>query len=88
MQQKPVFTSGTVKVYIADNETAMGEFTADYITAVLKEQYKQHKIPVLWLMAAPSGFAFYRALIQHAQKDQPLRNILRETHFFQFDDYQ
>jgi len=87
MQQKHIIYSGPVKVNIVKDESVMGGITADYIIEVIKEKYIQNKIIVLWLMAAPSGFPFYRALIKKAKEDRFLRDILKQVHFFQFDDY-
>jgi len=39
------------------------------------------------VMAAPSAFAFYTAYIERARTDATLRDALRKTDFFQFDDY-
>jgi 6-phosphogluconolactonase/glucosamine-6-phosphate isomerase/deaminase len=65
----------------------MGARTADFIADSLVEQSKKGKQTVLWLMAAPSGFAFYDAFINRARIDEALCDTLRNTHFFQFDDY-
>ena len=41
----------------------------------------------LMIMAAPSAFAFYRAYVGLAQASHHLQHAIRNTHFFQFDDY-
>lgn len=39
------------------------------------------------MMAAPSGYGFYRAYTALASEWPPLADALQRTHFFQFDDY-
>jgi len=87
MQKEHIIYSSTVKVNIVKNESLMGKMTVDYIIKVIKEKYVQDKVIVLWLMAAPSGFPFYQALIERVERDRFLREIIKKTHFFQFDDY-
>lgn len=87
MQKENIIYSGTVKVNIVKNESLMGKMTVDHITKVIKEKYVQGKVIVLWLMAAPSGFPFYQALVERVKEERFLREIIRRTHFFQFDDY-
>ena len=87
MQKEHIIDSGTVKVNIVKNESLMGKMTVDHITKVIKEKYVRDKVMVLWLMAAPSGFPFYQALIERVERDEFLREIIKKTHFFQFDDY-
>jgi len=87
MQKENIIYSGTVKVNIVKNESLMGKMTVDHITKVIKEKYVQDKAIVLWLMAAPSGFPFYQALVERVKEERFLREIIRRTHFFQFDDY-
>jgi len=80
------FTCGAVRVHATNDEAEMGQRTAAAIAADLKERAASGPT-VLWLMAAPSAFAFCRSLIRLAEQDEPLRAVLRATHFFQFDDY-
>jgi len=87
MQKEHIIYSGKVKVNIVKNESLMGKMTVDNIIKVIKEKYVQDKVIVLWLMAAPSGFPFYQALIERVERDRFLREIIKKTHFFQFDDY-
>jgi len=87
MQKEHIIYSGKVKVNIVKNESLMGKMTVDHIIKVIKEKYVQDKVIVLWLMAAPSGFPFYQALIERVERDSFLREIIKKTHFFQFDDY-
>lgn len=81
------FLSGKVKVHVVADEATLGQRTAAEVVAELKAQRAAAKTPVLWLMAAPSAFSFYQALIRQAGADAQLQSILRETHIFQFDDY-
>ena len=80
-------TAGKVKIYVEPDEASMGKRTADMVAAELKKAAAAKKTPVLWLMAAPSGFAFYKAFVELCGKDADLRSLLAKTHFFQFDDY-
>lgn len=80
-------TCGSVTVSVTRDEAVMGRLTAEYFVRRLKTQ-RDAGVPVaLWLMAAPSAFAFYRELIRFAESDETLRRILREADYFQFDDY-
>jgi 6-phosphogluconolactonase/glucosamine-6-phosphate isomerase/deaminase len=87
MKEGHIIYCGPVKINIVKDNSLMGKMTVDHITEVIKEKYLQNKIIVLWLMAAPSGFPFYQALIEKVKRDRFLRKIIKETHFFQFDDY-
>lgn len=82
MQKEHIIYSGTVKVNIVKNESLMGKMTVDHITEVIKEKYVQDKVIVLWLMATPSGFPFYQALIERVERDRFLREIIKKIHFF------
>ncbi len=81
------FKCGAVDVVVAPDEAAMGLLTAEHIAQTLKAKKSAGTSVALWLMAAPSAFPFYKELTAAASRDADLRNILRETHFFQFDDY-
>ena len=74
-------------VAVFPDERGMGEATATHIVSLLKKVDFENRIPVLWLMAAPSAFPFYRAFVEIAKNDPKLQSILKRTHFFQFDDY-
>jgi 6-phosphogluconolactonase/glucosamine-6-phosphate isomerase/deaminase len=83
----PELICGAVALYVSANETQMGQRTAAAIAAELKEQAAAGRTPVLWLMAAPSAFPFYQSITALAAADETLREVLRTTHYFQFDDY-
>ena len=87
MQKTEVFQCGGVRIEVAPDEATMGRLTAEHIIGVMKAKRTEGVPVALWLMAAPSAFAFYKELITTAERDDTLRDILRETHFFQFDDY-
>ena len=55
--------AGTVQVWIAPDESIMGTFSAEQVATQLKQATSAGKDTALWLMAAPSGFAFYKAFI-------------------------
>ena len=80
------FSRGRLRIHIVSDEAAMGEVTADAVASELKDRVGSGAV-VLWLMAAPSAFPFYRAIIAKASADPVLQAALREAHFFQFDDY-
>lgn len=87
MKEKYNIYSGSVKINIVKNKLLMGKMTVDYIAKVIKEKYIQGKMIVLWLMAAPSAFPFYKALIEKTKEDKFLQEVIKKTYFFQFDDY-
>jgi len=81
------FACGPVTVTVTRDEAAMGRLTAQHIIQRLRQQAAAGRPLVLWLMAAPSAFAFYHQLIRAAEGDPSLQELLRGTDFFQFDDY-
>lgn len=78
---------GLATVHVTRDEATMGRRTAELFAQRLWEKRDAGVPVVLWLMAAPSAFSFYGQLIQLAAADDQLRRILRETEYFQFDDY-
>lgn len=81
------FTVGEAVIRVVADERVMGEDSARLAADLLKQAVAGGKRPVMWMMAAPSGFAFYSAFVELAAHDDELQAILRETQFFQFDDY-
>jgi 6-phosphogluconolactonase/glucosamine-6-phosphate isomerase/deaminase len=79
--------AGKVKIIIEKDEAAMGLTSAALMAAALKEAVRAGKKTVLWLMAAPSGFAFYKAFTGLCRGDAELAGVMGKTQFFQFDDY-
>jgi glucosamine-6-phosphate deaminase len=79
--------AGKVKILIEKDESAMGQISAELMAKTLKDAARAGKKTVLWLMAAPSGFAFYRAFTGLCKSDGELAGLMRETLFYQFDDY-
>jgi glucosamine-6-phosphate deaminase len=65
----------------------MGQISAELMAKALKDASRAGKKTVLWLMAAPSGFAFYRAFTRLCKSDEELAEVIRKTLFYQFDDY-
>jgi 6-phosphogluconolactonase/glucosamine-6-phosphate isomerase/deaminase len=78
---------GDVLVTISETEEEMGSRAADQVVEELLYAVAEEKEPVLWLMAAPSGFAFYDALVAKAEKEAPVRHLLQGVPIYQFDDY-
>jgi len=72
---------------VTKNDVEMGLEAAKYAISRLKSEREKNRKCVMWMMAAPSGFTFYSAFIQLAKDDEQLREIIKETSFFQFDDY-
>jgi len=81
------FKRKNVSVSILETADQMGWFTARQISKQLKSAFQDGRIPVLWLMAAPSAFPFYKAFLGLLKEDGQLRKAVCETQFFQFDDY-
>lgn len=79
--------AGKVDVFIEKGEAAMGERTAAMAAQEILDAAAAGKRTALWLMAAPSGFAFYKAFIEQCRQNSDLAAVIRKTHFFQFDDY-
>jgi 6-phosphogluconolactonase/glucosamine-6-phosphate isomerase/deaminase len=79
--------AGKVKILIEKNESAMGQVSARLMAQALKDAANAGKKTVLWLMAAPSAFSFYRAFTELCKSDEDLAAVIRETLFYQFDDY-
>lgn len=78
---------GDVLVTISETEEEMGSRAADKVVEELLYAVAEEKRPVLWLMAAPSGFAFYDSLLQKAEQEAPVRHLLEGIPVYQFDDY-
>ena len=78
---------GDVLVTISETEEEMGSRAADQVVEELLYAVAEEKRPVLWLMAAPSGFAFYDSLLQKAEQEAPVRHLLEGIPVYQFDDY-
>ncbi len=81
------FHSGRVRITVARDEAAMGALAAAKAAAAAKRAAAAGKKVALWLMAAPSGFAFYEAFASLAKSDPELAAVLRTARYFQFDDY-
>lgn len=81
------YAAGRVKIYVEADEQAMGRRTAQMVAAELQGAASRGQKPVLWLMAAPSGFPFYRAFRERCRSDRELARLMKGTQFYQFDDY-
>lgn len=76
-----------VEVLVYETEQAAGEAAADRVAGDAILAATEGKDLCFWLMAAPSGFAFYRAFVDRVRKDSQLADVVRTATFFQFDDY-
>ncbi len=74
-------------ITIVADEVAMGENAASLVVENLKKATAEDKKTVMWMMAAPSGFSFYASFIKAVENDEQLQKIVKNTLFFQFDDY-
>jgi 6-phosphogluconolactonase/glucosamine-6-phosphate isomerase/deaminase len=79
--------AGNVDITVTDTEHEMGELTARRVSAQVISARAAGEIPVLWLMAAPSAFAFYSAFVECCRADTELARVVREIDIYQFDDY-
>jgi 6-phosphogluconolactonase/glucosamine-6-phosphate isomerase/deaminase len=81
------FTVGLTTVSVERDAAAMGKAAASLVADAIMTAAARGEKPALWLMAAPSGFAFYEAFVALASKDRKLATICREATWYQFDDY-
>ncbi len=81
------FLSGLTTVYVEKDAAAMGAKSALLIADTMKSAFRSGRKSALWLMAAPSGFAFYDAFIGLCARDPELAGLCRDASYFQFDDY-
>ncbi len=81
------FFAGATKVHVLPDAASMGLASARLALEAMHEAHLAGKKPVLWLMAAPSGFAFYRAFVDLCAANPAYAALCAETEFFQFDDY-
>lgn len=82
-----IFESGKTKVLIYKNssDAAMAS-----VLNVIKKQItivKEKSQTSIMLMAAPSGYNFYEAYVGIAKHSRELQSALKNTHFFQLDEY-
>ena len=94
----PVFTMNAPKpvtvvpasgldVVVYETPAEMGLASALAIAAEQCRLVAEKGETSLQLMAAPSAFPFYEAYVRLAQTSQELQRAIKQTHFFQFDDY-
>lgn len=73
-------------VTVADARSEPGVLAAKLLAERLLAVPSEREV-ALWLMAAPSGFAFYDELVSLAFADPKLAQVLGRARYFQFDDY-
>lgn len=76
-----------VRIHICDDEEQMGYLAAERVVQEILDAIHRRRTPVLWLMAAPSGFAFYDSLCSIVRNDSQVAEALDGIEIFQFDDY-
>lgn len=74
-------------ICVTENETAMGQAAQGVVRDRAKKASDEGKHVVFWVMAAPSGFAWYDAFIRDCEQDAEFAEIVGRSEFFQFDDY-
>ncbi|MDR3201067.1 MAG: hypothetical protein LBT68_06365 [Spirochaetales bacterium] len=79
--------AGMVKILVEKDDSDMGLTSAALMAEALKNAAREGKKIVLWLMAAPSGFSFYRSFTELCKNDKELAKVVQGARFFQFDDY-
>ena len=79
-------SSGVDLLIYRDAETA-GRAAVEQTAAAACREAARGKNICFWLMAAPSGFAFYRAFVDKVREDRPFAEVVAASTFFQFDDY-
>ncbi len=87
MEAMQELIAGKTKIIVAPDEDIAGEKAAELAAKKLLAASGRGQRTVLWMMAAPSGFSFYRALLNKAAADKSLKDVLNRTSIFQFDDY-
>jgi 6-phosphogluconolactonase/glucosamine-6-phosphate isomerase/deaminase len=87
MSSMHTLQAGAVTVHVVEDERRMGELTAARVADQIRTAVDRGLRPVLWLMAAPSAFAFYRSFIEQCRRDNALAGVVRDIPIYQFDDY-
>ena len=82
-----IFRSGLTEIHVEPEAHTMGYVSALFIADAMKKAAERGERPMLWLMAAPSGFAFYDAFVELVRNDNDLADICHQAAWFQFDDY-
>ncbi|OGS22010.1 MAG: hypothetical protein A2252_08310 [Elusimicrobia bacterium RIFOXYA2_FULL_39_19] len=82
-----VLAADKAKVVVYQTEEEMGLSTAINISSRQIELVEKNGHTSMIVMAAPSAFSFYSAYIGLAKCSAKLQDAIRNTHFFQFDDY-
>jgi len=83
---KEFFTNAT-KVHVLPNAGSMGIASARLALESICDAQLSGKKPLLWLMAAPNGFAFYRAFVELCAANPIYAALCAPTEFYQFDNY-
>ncbi|MFP4431376.1 MAG: 6-phosphogluconolactonase [Spirochaetaceae bacterium] len=82
-----ILKAADVRIHVCDDEAQMGHLAAERVVQEILDAIHRRRTPVLWLMAAPSGFAFYDSLCGMARNDSQVAEALDGIEIFQFDDY-
>lgn len=79
--------AGNIKIMAYEHASDMGLASALNIASEQCRLAEQKGSVSLMLMAAPSAEPFYSAYTRLVENSLRLRDAVRKTHFFQFDDY-
>jgi len=80
-------TAGRASVLVYRDEESMGLASAISLASEQVRLVEENGATSFMIMAAPSAFAFYAAYLRIAHCSPRLQSALRQTYFFQFDDY-
>lgn len=81
------FEAGDARISVVATEEEMGQAAQKLIRQRACDAVAAGKRVVFWLMAAPSGFAWYDSFIRDCHEDPEFAHVVQSAHFFQFDDY-
>lgn len=81
------FTAGAVEISVASDTAGMGRAAQDVVRRQAIAAVARGQQLAFWVMAAPSGFSWYEALVADAAADPEFATAVRGATFYQFDDY-
>lgn len=82
-----VFHAGKATVCVYTNQTEMGTASAVALASRQCDLVESNGTTSIMIMTAPSAFPFYEAYVRLALLSPRLQAAIRQTHFFQFDDF-
>lgn len=79
--------TGSVPICVYESAAHMGCATAVHIAQEQIRLVSEHGSTSMMVMAAPSAFPFYECYARLVKESPQLRDAVRATDFFQFDEY-